>query len=262
MKNKKGKKLVVLGAMAALLTLIGVSGSQTYAKYVETATVKTQTATVAKWGLVFNADVSKLFSTEHDTTQAETSVKAAGTSIVAAGSNNVVAPGAKGYMTFGVTGTAEVLSEISLALSDVQDVALSKGGAVVYNPLVWTFSYTDSEGNLQEESGTLAHIAEELENHVQVLAAKTNLGDTEYKLSYEWPFEQKDGEDPKLSDVAKASGGFYTYNELDTILGRLTSGDPATNDAIISSDIDTTGFTAQSLVQFTMSITATQIQSS
>ena len=35
MKNKKGKKLVVLGAMAALLTLIGVSGSQTYAKYVE-----------------------------------------------------------------------------------------------------------------------------------------------------------------------------------------------------------------------------------
>ena len=65
MKNKKGKKLVVLGAMAALLTLIGVSGSQTYAKYIEETDVASTTATVAKWGFVASANADNLFVSNH-----------------------------------------------------------------------------------------------------------------------------------------------------------------------------------------------------
>ena len=75
MKNKKQKKLVVLAAMGALLALVGVSGSQTYAKYIEETNVPAQSATVAKWGFVAKANVANLFVTAHDKDVVELSTK-------------------------------------------------------------------------------------------------------------------------------------------------------------------------------------------
>ena len=144
MKNKKGKKLVVLGAMAALLTLIGVSGSQTYAKYVESTTVPTQSATVAKWGYTVTTTATSLFGSQYQMDKTalppETiaTVYSSGSEITAkaiAPAHNIVAPGTSGFMTVNVLGVAEVdaLLEFGFEAGQIHEIHLGD-----YYPLKWT----------------------------------------------------------------------------------------------------------------------------
>ena len=50
--NKKQKRTATIASMAALLAVVLGMGGQTFAKYITTATVPAQNATVAKWGVI------------------------------------------------------------------------------------------------------------------------------------------------------------------------------------------------------------------
>ena len=177
MKNKKGKKLVVLGAMAALLTLIGVSGSQTYAKYIESTTVKSTQATVAKWGFVQNTETGKLFGEDYglDSGTLSSIEAVSGTNITISSvtaDSNVVAPGSTGYMTYSIDGLAEVDFEVRFTVDDnkVYDILLDDGiaGHDDYLPLLWTVTYDATATSFvspvhNTKSGSLAEVLNYLE---------------------------------------------------------------------------------------------------
>lgn len=265
MKNKKGKKLVVLGAMAALLTLIGVSGSQTYAKYVENASVDSETATVAKWGYIISAESNDLFGLKHDTlSTSRTSVSDSGVSVV--GTKNIVAPGTFGEMTFSILGDAEVLARIQFNMTCADDVDLIYTEAGVdhhYYPLVWTLSKS-ADGvaytPVVEAGNRLTKIANYVNNlscDVSANADAPCLG--YYKLSYEWAFENTDAVKlisyPGVGDPVETPFPSLTYDKLDTYFGHLVNGDtetnyPALENFSIGSDT----------VDFAFNLSVTQIQ--
>lgn len=232
MKNKKGKKLVVLGAMAALLTLIGVSGSQTYAKYVESKTVPSTNATVAQWGFVAKNDSSKLFGKKHDLSVSESTVSDSGNSIVTTGSSAVLAPGSKGFVTFGFEGFAEVITQLTIDITITKDVYLKDGVNDPYHPLVWTYD----DGVNAPIVGSLNDIKTALSSpsaYEYIYSANTALTGKEFKLSYEWKFSVNEDTD-----------------KLDTDLGRLAAGE------------DTVGTYTESsyVLNFAIEYTMTQIQ--
>lgn len=264
MKNKKGKKLVVLGAMAALLTLIGVSGSQTYAKYIEEAKVTTQQATVAKWGIVMTADAADLFAPTFANPVSELVTVSAKTGSVVASATadqNILAPGCSGSLTFSIQGTTEVMTEIALNLT-VKNEILLKGVDVAndYNPVRWTLKKGGTElladATLKEiEDLTIDHDGNPSTPEIELFAKHTITpvygventltitGGTfslagDYELSYVWDYELDDATDKK-----------------DTYLGYLAAGKLTEIPAIYD--------TANSnlVTEFDFSLSATQVQS-
>lgn len=245
MKNKKGKKLVVLGAMAALLTLIGVSGSQTYAKYVDSKEMSTQTATVAKWGFVLDLNANNLFSTDHVTASNGTSVTSDdnGVTVNAASSTLVIAPGTEGYVTFGITGSAEVKSIVKFTVAG-DDVGISDG-VKTYEPLKWTLMKSTAPGvggsynpsAYDEEvlkDATLAEIIEEL-TISQTLSAKENIY-ANYKLSYVWKFANPD--QTGLDDLDTDGVQNLTGNQCDTLMGKYANDvDSINNNYTVDNDL-------------------------
>ena len=256
MKNKKGKKLVVLGAMAALLTLIGVSGSQTYAKYVEEANVTTQQATVAKWGYVFTANAAELFDKAHEknlNSNLSTRISddsADGTSIVvSASSENIVAPGVAGSMVFGVHGKSEVYSQLTITLNNEDEVSLTKTAtSEVYRPILWTLekandSYTsfspvsfdhDSDNATPDLELTNVDTLDTIASYLSTISTAKTPGleiNEDYRLSYSWPFYVSEDNDI-----------------LDTYLGEFANGDP----------VD--GYTANTNLALSLVVRVEQIQ--
>ena len=235
MKNKKGKKLVVLGAMAALLTLIGVSGSQTYAKYVENAEVGTQVATVAKWGFVITGDSSELFANKHQKDAVNGSTKhqgGAGVLVTAEAGSEIVAPGTSGKITFGVSGVAEVRSKLTFTVSTNLEITLLEDDGLgnktaLYKPVLWTLKEVNSLTPLVENSEDFQDIETALEGLNSTFSPNTTVNAT-YELSYSWPFD--------LSVHA------HSNNTYDTYIGKLANG--YTGEAVPSnlSIIDTLSF--------------------
>lgn len=229
MKNKKGKKLVVLGAMAALLTLIGVSGSQTYAKYVETTTVPSQSATVAKWGYVVSTEAQDLFGKDYkvegvNDSLAELNVTANGsyTTVKAFNNNqnNIVAPGTKGSMTVDVDGAAEVDAQLTFTHLDnsISEIHLD-----TYYPLVWSYTITgvpggDLSSDANAQTKTLASVLDELANVAIVFDAGSTV-DLQLTLSWEWAFSNgHDVEDTKLAILSNGENGDsiqYRYDDYE-----------------------------------------------
>lgn len=247
MKNKKGKKLVVLGAMAALLTLIGVSGSQTYAKYVESTDIGSQHATVAKWGYVVSENVENLFSTQYNYNTAtggdnEGQDKLANVSqddsaltvkaSVSAG--KIVAPGTEGYLTIDFDGFAEVDAmfsfEYSSALTDFSDIYLDD-----YHPMKWTLAFTGTDAPVLPGVGETGYPVGGYENNelktlLDFLAAfdfsyqagansDTDELDCLLTLSWKWEFHSNEATDIKDTKLAVLATGLdtssYDYSELD-----------------------------------------------
>lgn len=224
MKNKKGKKLVVLGAMAALLTLIGVSGSQTYAKYVESTTVGAQSATVAKWGFVYShSDFSNLFGNSYELnsgTLAEvndtTSLKTVVTS-----SSDVVAPGTKGSMNFSIVGKAEVDFVLEISTASATDVRLydKDDTSKEYYPIKWDLALdVDGDTSKSITDGTLQDCVTALDL-VKHYPAGSNLNVTA-TLSWEWAFEVVGN--TTIENYQTPGTDVLSYDEADTILGFLS----------------------------------------
>lgn len=223
MKNKKGKKLVVLGAMAALLTLIGVSGSQTYAKYVEDATVGAQSATVAKWGFVVSADGTDLFGEQYDNPDANSlsvvNDGAAGVGLTINGSSEVVAPGSKGSMDIVINGQAEVDYKLSFAKpTQIKDVVLDDNSNT-YFPIKWQLTGTINGNDVSSAKGTL----ESVMGHLDAQDTSVNAGDTlsvNLTLSWEWAYtgQTTSIENPFTPETDTLSG-----DQADTLLAILAT---------------------------------------
>ena len=214
--------------MAALLTLIGVSGSQTYAKYVEIADVDSQSATVAKWGLIVEANADKLFSDAYvkngSTQEAIKTTYGTNPGIIIKGETQnhvILAPGATGSIKFGVHGTAEVSSRVTFSLNSTDEVHLDE-----YKPVKWTLKQASSSTALdtmsvvEDDNGddndlnnvtlqgvNIAEIATYL-NRVKDFAPNTDVHEY-YELSYSWVFDS----------------GVDANNDKDTDLGRLAAGE-------------------------------------
>ena len=271
MKNKKGKKLVVLGAMAALLTLIGVSGSQTYAKYVESKDIGSQTATVAKWGYVVTVENNELFGDAYgDVASSLAKVDTYAddpTLVVKAKSENspLVAPGTKGNMTINVQGYAEVDVNFTFKSSLVSDINL---GAVYY-PMKWAVEVDDVLGTLGSQGTTLettygdksdkklSTLFEVMDGTTFHFDANTTVNFT-ITLSWEWAYE--DLTTYNIPNKTTSSNDTLSGDVSDTILGILANGSGSDKSFQYDYDKLDTDYDYETSVEFDLKITATQVQ--
>ena len=233
MKNKKGKKLVVLGAMAALLTLIGVSGSQTYAKYIEEAKVTTQKATVARWGFVQSVTTDNLFANAYGAAAAElaspTDYASAVTAKAFAEGNEIVQPGGTGSLTFHVEGRAEVFAKFTFDSVLRSEIQLGDGSKT-YKPIIWSYNVVNATSN-SHESGDLTVTDQSWEvfsdklADVEIGVDPDNDVNINVTISWKWLFDTDDGAGADSTEVAnKIKGGVLDTNEADTLLAILSKG--------------------------------------
>ncbi len=231
MKNMK-KKVVIIAAMVLLLAAVLVMSISTFAKYTSTATTDANTATVAKWGLTIQADAAGLFGSEYGEADATTKLATTGTGVNVIADSAVVAPGTTGFMTFTVTGTADVSAQVKFALNMTSEIALD-----TYKPVKWTLH--DGSSNVVTD-GTVAQINEYFNSNPEALVIEQGevVEATTYTLTWSWAF-----------DNAAASGvGELTGNQADTLLGQKANGE------------DIGAYTAVTEMSFTVSANFEQTQ--
>ena len=230
-ENKKSltKKIVAGTGLALLLALVGYTGANTYAKYITEGQVASQTATVAKWGVVLTASTdNSAFGkdyTKGSGTTATVDTTGNGASVKTIGTTNVVAPGTSGEFTFSISGTPEVASKISFNLTLTSDVHYGD-----YYPINWTLS-----GGEFTKTGKLSEIDSYLGDYAKAQEFAPNVAiNTTYTLSWEWAFSQ--GKDKE-----------------DTYLGNLASG-------VANSDVGPNSANASTVVSFAIDARVEQIQ--
>jgi hypothetical protein len=219
-KTTKRRKPLILVVMAALLAVIFAMAGTTFAKYVSSATIQTQTATVAKWGYVINTDTSNLWGTDYvykDTASQVTD--GTGITIKSSSENKVVAPGSKGSLTVKVSGEAEVLSAVTVSTTAATPIALTKtakGETVSYEPIQWTVSGTavvgtgDSANDLLANK-TLTNLSlSELKTLLDGLTASNIAPGTtvaiDLTIGWEWAYST-DGNDQNDTDLGALIAG-------------------------------------------------------
>ena len=240
MKNKTKKRVGIVAAMLGLVVAIGATAGTTLAKYISSATVTSQTATVAQWGYTMTADVTKMFGETYGEVQATNSLaKVSGTDMVVVSAKtgkNVVAPGTTGEMKFTVNGTAEVNAVLTIDLSklNLNNIYLSNNaGKTGYYPINWYVGEgtnkvkvnTDNTSEVTEQNfvdkikavvntmleGTNFKVKTEDKKVLVFLPANTSVSDLNLSISWDWAFETN-----------KATTG--NYNDEDTLLGLISYG--------------------------------------
>lgn len=219
--NKKQKRTATIASMAALLAVVLGMGGQTFAKYITTATVPAQNATVAKWGVVTtvqgtNTTDNTAFSKKYDNVESKTKF--------------VVAPGTTGSLTFTVTGQPEVASKVEFNMTVNKEVHLDS----TYYPIQWTLKVgtEDAESynsDRKQSMKALGGIKEAFDDLGGTYAAGDNLEQT-VVLTWLWDFD----------DDKKG-----TYDVQDTTLGNYAA--------------TTTPDSSSVTLDFTLSLTVTQV---
>lgn len=228
MKKNKMMRIASFLLVAVLMSTCAISG--TFAKYV-TSDTASDTARVAKWGVVVSADGS-LFSNTYLTTT-NTPGGADGDDntglSVESSDGKVVAPGTKNTdgITFSITGTPEVDVSIAVTLNEGNKRVFLKDGTYedmttgdtdtyplgsVYEPIKFTLTQTKENGSAETKvnKGTFADLTNALnaiaDAHVD---ANTNLGEIygTYTITWEWATETDDKADTILGSIA---AGTYT----------------------------------------------------
>lgn len=235
MKNKTMRTAAVLG-MAVLLTTSVLSG--TLAKYTTTNS-GSDSATVAKFGVVINvSDDMGLFKTSY--AKDDTNAKSANT-VVSAASDRKIAPGTKGSMSFSISGTPEVATQLTVDMSNEKVVHLEakeytlEAGKFAekeckvttnadYEPIKWYFG-TEEINDSTKYDKTL----EELKTAVKKITVEKepniNLDQT-YYIGWKWEFAPAtDVAGDWLYGTKKALPytGATVTNFLDTYLGNEDS---------------------------------------
>ena len=210
-ENKKKNKIFRLVYLLLIFTLISLClMSGTLAKYITSDSVS-NSARVAKWGVVISTTGSDLFKTTYatdDSTYSSTITNSVSASV------NVVAPGTSGSAGgFTITGTPEVacLIEVSIdsTLSKLEYWTLGVGSAgTAYEPIVWSLNGAKCGTN-----GTFAELLAALNNVSVAVPPGTNLataltGSNSWLISWEWDFDDS---------------GAGTNDVNDTYLGNKTN---------------------------------------
>lgn len=221
-ENNKKRSIIVVAMILLLLLLIAFCGF-TFAKYITSTTVDSQSATAAKWGFIVTADGTNLFKKEYTkaaATEGGTAIKLVGSS------GNVVAPGTSGYVVFSVKGSAEVRAQINIALTNDKNISLKQGESEIYAPIVWNLyekKAADADyPSSAKETGTL----EDIQNALTASAIEIGTTvDSVYKLEWSWAFENpaNDNSDRYDSLIGWASQGAETYDNGNVVVS--VSGD-------------------------------------
>ena len=214
-KNSNKKSVFVIALLLLLVAVIGFGG-YTMSKYISSKKDGAN-ASVAQWGFTVSADASKLFGSNYEMKSGAASSTVTNEAdktkltVKASGSSKLVAPGTTGSMTFGFSGTSEVLAEFTFDLK-VTDISLAytKGGvAGTYSPIKWTLK---DGATTVVDGGTIEAVKGAL-NKKETLDPGDTLENKSYTLTWVWDFE--------TSDASKKT----EYNILDTYLGKLANDD-------------------------------------
>lgn len=228
-KKDNRKSVFVIGLLLLLVAVIGFGG-YTLSKYV-TEKKETGHASVAKWGFTVETKTGDLFGAKYkfdDTKNSSvvtTDDTAATLTVKASDTENRVAPGTTGSMTFTIAGTAEVKAAVAINMTVTKDVVLrytATGNTDVqeYKPVKWTLKkgnavVNDKDGAALQDV-TLAKIAAELNTYgATVDASGTYEHAGTYTIEWAWAYESgNDALDTFLGTIAHTPGtttdGTYT----------------------------------------------------
>lgn len=228
-KKDNRKSVFVIALLLLLVAVIGFGG-YTLSKYV-TKKSESGSASVAKWGYTITSDTANLFGANYKYDNAKsTTVIATATDAnltVKASDDpqsNRVAPGTHGSMTFTIDGTAEVLAQLNISMTNVKDVKLAysyKEGTDVktgsYTPVKWTLKFKNTENTTTTpvSEGSLADIENYFKGkavNVTVKPGETAAINGTYTIEWAWAFETG----ANVNDKA-------LNNEFDTLLGMVAN---------------------------------------
>lgn len=267
-KKDNRKSVFVIALLLLLVAVIGFGG-YTLSKYV-TKKSETGSASVAKWGYTIEAKADKLFGTKYTFDKTNSVVTDSNTKLTVEASDATtkkVAPGTTGSMTFSVKGTAEVLAQLSISMTDVKDVKLvykkgTDGAETEYTPVKWTLKKNDNvvsvklnESDLAETelSGvSLAAIQKGLATVSTITPNATTIDDT-YTISWVWEFENK--------TAGATSEQKEETDSLDTLLGMLANAGTHTADKLVKNgDYAEVFGKSNTTVAFKLDISIVQLQ--
>ncbi len=180
------KKMTILAALVAAVTLTAYSVSGTYAKYASDFS-DTSTARVAKWGVKGEVNKANLFLASYN----EGAVASEN------GADLVIAPGTEGSYSFVMSGAPEVAFKLDVTKAVVTD---GTNGQVKF--------YFDDEDKATPLTAT------ELENKIKGLAKEYPANDDTFAgthtIAWAWPFET----DPNSDTTDSGLGNLDTLPTL------------------------------------------------
>lgn len=202
-KKNWGFRLMLFALLFTLVSTCLMSG--TLAKYI-TSSSGTDTARVAKWGVVISSTGTDLFSASY---AADDTSYASITNSVSA-SVDVVAPGTTGTASgFSITGTPEVACLVSVTVDTTESelTGWTLAGDVAYEPIVWSIN-----GTVCGTNGTFSELLTALDAIEIACPAGTDLSTiatSAYVISWAWDFDDNgagtnDANDTYLGNKATA----------------------------------------------------------
>lgn len=213
-KTRKSKKIMMLGAIILMVALVAAMGTMTYSRYVTTTDLDPQTATAAKWGFLVQANATNLFATDYTDPGTGLATKATTDGVAVNAENVVVAPGTTGYIDIKVSGKAEVLAKLTLALTLTEDIYATPTGGTKYNPIEWQIVVgTGAAVDANWETG--ADFVGTVEDTSAFIDAGTEVNTT-YRIYWKWDLDNGNNAADTAIGIASHSGTTsVTVNEVD-----------------------------------------------
>jgi len=204
------KRRMIIAAIFVLLATTFSLSSGVFAKYISNRDVKTNQATVARWGFSVSTDASEFFGTEYQGEGLATDLGEGSLRVGAQEGLEEIFPGTTGSMKISFRGTSEVRAKLTVDISG-EEICLKKDGETYY-PIVWTLtkgSATLASGRLSDINAYFEDNAETPEvNELEILPNTHSAFEGEYVLTWVWDLHN---DDSNISDLS--------VNAADTRLG-------------------------------------------
>ena len=246
MKKNKMMRIASILMVATLITTCAISG--TFAKYV-TKAEGSDSARVAKWGIVLNLNAGEVFAKEYDLSKAHQDEGAAAyTGLAVKAEEKVVDPGTSSEevgktITASVKGTPEVATHYEIKIADIKDVVLPKGTYTDYTELVkgdskydYTNTFTLDKayapvvwdltiGTVSVKAKSLTEVldrANEIAGKLAGLGAvSVNAGDDSITIA----MDVEPGTEMNLNFELAWAWAFEGNDQADTYLGNIAAGE-------------------------------------
>lgn len=175
-KDNKLAKLTVLVLLVTLAALILVSS--TYAKYT-TKVAGSDSATVAKWAINAENNVTDLFKASYTNVKAGTADKA------------IIAPGTEGEYKFKIAGSVETAYTLKVTAEGTDGINTED-----YSPIVYTFQKNSEAAQTCTSFNDLLAKINDIDNGTKHEAG--DLTSSTYTIGWKWAFEGDDAKDTAL----------------------------------------------------------------
>lgn len=204
MKKNKMMRIASVLLIAVLMTTCAISG--TFAKYV-TSDAGADSARVAKFGVVIEADSFDIFKTQYETDD-DTASFTGDYSVSSSDTTDLLAPGTSGtFANIAITGTPEVAVEVAIvATVEISDNWIVDGD--FYCPITVTVGTEEFSGlDYDSADAFAAAIKAEIDGKSAQYAPNADLGanynNTNLDLAWEWAFDgtETNAEGVLISDI-------------------------------------------------------------